>query len=71
MSNKLFQLAEEAVHRAEQAVQQPQSDAETQQALATAKNNLSSAFAQSSNAERAQLRELQQKLDQAASSIKH
>ncbi|OEH91650.1 DUF3813 domain-containing protein [Bacillus solimangrovi] len=65
MGNKLFQLARDAVQRAEASIKQGDSQAQAQ--VETAKNNLSSAYANSTNAERDQLRQFQQQLDNATS----
>jgi hypothetical protein len=56
MGNKLFQLAKEAVFLAETT-----SNTED---IEKAKNQISSAFANSTSAEQMQLQELQQRLDQ-------
>lgn len=56
MGNKLFQLAKEAVYLAETT-----SNSED---IEKAKNQISSAFANSTSAEQMQLQELQQRLDQ-------
>lgn len=55
MGNKLFQLAKEAVYRAETSSNPDD--------INKAKNQISSAFANSSAAEQMQLQELQQRLD--------
>jgi hypothetical protein len=62
MGNQLFQKARETVQLAKQAVndQQPESE----KAIAVAKNALSSAFANSTMAEKNQLHQLQNELDQ-------
>jgi hypothetical protein len=62
MGNQLFQKARETVQLAKQAVndQQPESE----KAIAVAKNALSSAFANSTMAEKNQLYQLQNELDQ-------
>ena len=59
MGNKLFQEAKHSVELAKVA-----DSANQQQALANAKNALSSAYANSTIAEQAQLHELQDELDQ-------
>ncbi|MDX8364516.1 DUF3813 domain-containing protein [Cytobacillus sp. IB215665] len=56
MGNQLFQQAREAVQLAEQAAQ-------SEDAVSAAKNALSSAYANSTIAEKKQLRELQNRLD--------
>lgn len=63
MGNQLFKKARESVFIAEQA-QSGQSPVDPGEAVAVAKNALSSAFANSTNAEKKQLHELQDRLDQ-------
>ncbi|MCA1031029.1 DUF3813 domain-containing protein [Bacillus timonensis] len=60
MGNALFQKARESVSMAEQAVT---SGSNAQEAINVAKNALSSAFANSSTAEKEQLHALQDQLD--------
>lgn len=67
MSNKLFQLAEAAVHRAEtssHAIVNGNELREAKTKIAVAKNDVSSAYANSTTAEKEQLRELQDRLEQ-------
>ncbi|HHY72512.1 MAG TPA: DUF3813 domain-containing protein [Bacillus bacterium] len=73
MGNKLFQLAKEAVHLAEtttMAATTPNHFQEAQTNIDKAKNQISSAFANSTSAEQMQLQELQQRLDEIQNSIK-
>ncbi|MCC3355561.1 DUF3813 domain-containing protein [Bacillus sp. REN16] len=63
MGNLLFQKARETVEIAKQA-STGQSDPSFQDAISVAKNALSSAYANSTTAEKEQLRELQNELDQ-------
>jgi hypothetical protein len=63
MGNRLFQKAREAVMIAKQAAN-GQADVDFQHAINVAKNALSSAYAHSSLAEKAQLRQFQQELDE-------
>ncbi|MCY8143574.1 DUF3813 domain-containing protein [Bacillus haynesii] len=60
MRNELFQMAKAAVHEAEATAD----SGEKAKAVARAKNALSSAFANSTDAERRQLHNLQEQLDQ-------
>ncbi|WP_017754585.1 DUF3813 domain-containing protein [Calidifontibacillus oryziterrae] len=72
MGNRLFQLAKSAVHNVETSVQSASSNpnlTEVQAKIKVAKNELSSAFANSSFAEKQQLQELQQRLDKAQESL--
>lgn len=72
MGNKLFQRAKEAVYRAEtsaHAAFTTEDYKEAQSKINVAKNEISSAFANSSHAEQHQLQELQQRLDSAQSSL--
>ncbi|RSK29274.1 DUF3813 domain-containing protein [Bacillus sp. HMF5848] len=62
----LFQKANEAVGIAEQAAA-GQSDVSVDQAISVAKNALSSAFANSTFAEKEQLHSMQDRLDQLQS----
>jgi hypothetical protein len=62
MGNQLFQKALEAVQIAKQAVNEQHSESE--KAINVAKNALSSAFANSTMAEKRQLHQLQDELDQ-------
>ncbi|MBA2874894.1 DUF3813 domain-containing protein [Thermaerobacillus caldiproteolyticus] len=62
MGNPLFQKAREAVMIAKQAAN-GKADTDLQHAIDVAKNALSSAYAHSSLAEKAQLRQFQQELD--------
>jgi hypothetical protein len=62
MGNQLFQKAREAVQIAKQAVNEQHSESE--KAINVAKNALSSAFANSTMAEKKQLHQLQDELDQ-------
>lgn len=59
MGNKLFQLAKEAVYLAETST----SPEEVHVNINKAKNQISSAFANSTSAEQMQLQALQQRLD--------
>ncbi|MFS0824214.1 DUF3813 domain-containing protein [Bacillus sp. 1P02SD] len=63
MGNPLFQKARETVEVAKLA-SAGQSDTPLQDAISVAKNALSSAYANSTTAEKEQLRELQNELDQ-------
>lgn len=63
MGNRLFQEARKAVMNAKQAIA-GQATADVNQAIAIAKNALSSAYAHSNLAEKAQLRQLQEELEQ-------
>lgn len=63
MGNRLFQKARETVEVAKLA-SAGQSDTSLQDAVSVAKNALSSAYANSTTAEKEQLRELQNELDQ-------
>jgi hypothetical protein len=64
MGNQLFQKAREAVFLAKEAANaNGSSTIDSNQAIQVAKNSLSSAFANSTDAERAQLHMLQQELD--------
>ncbi|MEH7224884.1 DUF3813 domain-containing protein [Bacillus sp. JJ1566] len=63
MGNPLFQKARETVEVAKLA-SAGQSDTSLQDAISVAKNALSSAYANSTTAEKEQLRELQTELDQ-------
>ncbi len=63
MGNQLFQKARESVSLAKQASSGTGSN-DPSQAMEIAKNALSSAYANSTDAEKNQLRELQQELDQ-------
>ncbi|THE11229.1 DUF3813 domain-containing protein [Bacillus timonensis] len=63
MGNRLFQKARETVEVAKLA-STGQSDTSLQNAISVAKNALSSAYANSTTAEKEQLRELQNELDQ-------
>ncbi|AGN35703.1 DUF3813 domain-containing protein [Bacillus paralicheniformis] len=60
MRNELFQMAKAAVHEAEASTD----SGEKAKAVARAKNALSSAYANSTDAERRQLHDLQEQLDQ-------
>ncbi|WP_026561298.1 DUF3813 domain-containing protein [Bacillus sp. J37] len=62
MTNPLFQQAREAVAYAD-SVASGSAQGDKHEAVMKAKNALSSAFANSTDAERAQLREFQQKID--------
>lgn len=62
MGNRLFQEARKAVMNAKQAIAE-QSAADVNQAIAIAKNALSSAYTHSNLAEKAQLRQFQEELD--------
>jgi hypothetical protein len=62
MGNPLFQKAREAVMIAKQAAN-GQSNVDLQHAIEVAKNALSSAYANSTTAEQAQLRKFQEELD--------
>ncbi|GGJ70403.1 hypothetical protein GGR02_002136 [Anoxybacillus voinovskiensis] len=61
MSNRLFQEAKKAVMLAKEAANEQANH--TNEAIAIAKNALSSAYAHSNVAEKAQLRQLQEELD--------
>lgn len=63
MGNRLFQEARKAVMQAKQAAN-GQADIDLDRAIAIAKNALSSAYAHSNTAEKAQLRQFQEELDQ-------
>jgi len=63
MGNPLFQKAREAILIAKQAAT-GQSNTNVQHAIEVAKNALSSAYANSTVAEQAQLRQLQKELDE-------
>jgi hypothetical protein len=63
MGNQLFQKARESVALAKQA-SNGDGTIDSSKALQVAKNALSSAYANSTDAERAQLRTMQQELDQ-------
>ncbi|WP_027408956.1 DUF3813 domain-containing protein [Anoxybacteroides tepidamans] len=63
MGNRLFQEARKAVMNAKQAAA-GQADIDVNEAVAVAKNALSSAYVHSNLAEKAQLRQLQEELDQ-------
>ncbi|MEH7383543.1 DUF3813 domain-containing protein [Bacillus sp. JJ1533] len=63
MGNPLFQKARETVEVAKLA-STGQSDTSLQDAISVAKNALSSAYANSTTAEKEQLRELQNELDE-------
>ncbi|SFA43252.1 Protein of unknown function [Parageobacillus thermantarcticus] len=63
MGNRLFQEARKAVMQAKQSAN-GQADIELDRAIAIAKNALSSAYAHSNTAEKAQLRQFQEELDQ-------
>lgn len=63
MGNQLFQKARESVQLAQQAVDDT-SNGSAEQAKSIAKNALSSAYANSTTAEKEQLHELQNQLDQ-------
>lgn len=62
MGNILFQQARKAVEEAEMEIQS--SGNNLQEKLSIAKNNLSSAYANSTIAEKRQLQELQQRIEQ-------
>jgi uncharacterized protein HemY len=64
MGNKLYQQARDALTQAVQCTD----SAEQQNLVAKAQNALSSAYANSSTAEKAQLREMQQQLQSASQS---
>ncbi|OZM58236.1 hypothetical protein CIB95_01295 [Lottiidibacillus patelloidae] len=67
MGNKLFQLARDAVLKAEDQLRNAQSPTDIDEAIncvEIAKNNLNSAFANSTGAEREQLMEYQNQLIQ-------
>lgn len=66
MGNALFQRAREAVAVATNSVN-GESNVSTEEAIAVAKNELSSAYANSTVAEQKQLRELQDQLNQLQS----
>ncbi|UOE77066.1 DUF3813 domain-containing protein [Parageobacillus thermoglucosidasius] len=63
MGNRLFQEARKAVLQVKQAAS-GQADIELGRAVSIAKNALSSAYAHSNTAEKAQLRQFQAELDQ-------
>ncbi len=63
MGNQLFQKARESVLLAKQ-VSSESGSSNSIQAVKVAKNALSSAYANTTNAEKIQLRELQEELDQ-------
>lgn len=63
MGNQLFQKARETVAIAKQS-STGNGSVDPQKALNVAKNALTSAYANSTDAEKVQLRELQQELDQ-------
>jgi hypothetical protein len=63
MGNRLFQEARKAVMIAKQAAN-GQANVDLQHAINVAKNALSSAYAHSSLAEKTQLRQFQQELDE-------
>lgn len=63
MGNRLFQEARKAVMQAKQSAND-QADIELDRAIAIAKNALSSAYAHSNTAEKTQLRQFQEELDQ-------
>jgi exonuclease VII large subunit len=68
LGNKLFQLARDAVLKAEEHLNQAASQADIDEAInyvEEAKNNLSSAFANSTEAERNQLQQYQDQLNKA------
>lgn len=72
MGNRLFQQAREAVEHAENHIRLATTPEQMTVALdqfKKAKNDLSSAFAQSSTAEKRQLAEMQQHLDQLEQSL--
>jgi exonuclease VII large subunit len=72
MGNKLFQQAREAVQQAETTTNAMMGEAEYGNAtskIEIAKNNLSSAFANSTNAEKEQLQALQQRLEECDTTI--
>jgi hypothetical protein len=67
LGNKLFQLARDAVLKAEEQLRQAESPADIDEAINSveiAKNNLNSAFANSTGAERDQLMAYQNQLIQ-------
>lgn len=66
MSNRLFQQARAAVHK----VEAPDTNQNVSKAIDTATNELQSAFANATNAEREQLHELQQRLESVKSQYK-
>ena len=66
MGNDLFRRAREAVAIAEQSVN-GQANLNSQEAISIAKNELSSAFANSTIAEKEQLHKMQDQLDQLQS----
>ncbi|WP_458414355.1 DUF3813 domain-containing protein [Schinkia sp. CFF1] len=73
MGNKLFQLAKEAVFLAENSANfasTPEQYHTAQTNIENAKNQISSAFANSTPAEQMQLQELQQRLDEVQNNIK-
>ncbi|AEV18161.1 DUF3813 domain-containing protein [Geobacillus sp. G4] len=63
MGNRLFQEARKAVAQAKQAAN-GEIDMNVDRAIAIAKNALSSAYAHSNTAEKAQLRQFQAELDE-------
>ncbi|MBB5325103.1 hypothetical protein HNQ34_002202 [Anoxybacillus tepidamans] len=63
MGNRLFQEARKAVMNAKQAAS-GQADIDVTEAVSIAKNALSSAYAHSNLAEKTQLRQLQEELEQ-------
>ena len=72
MGNKLFQLAKDSVYNAESSSQKAVTPVEYQNAIKKikiAKNNISSAFANSTTAEKIQLQQLQQQLENAEHSL--
>lgn len=72
MGNQLFQQARSRVLNAEvmvHAASTPEQLADAYEEIAKAKNNLSSAFAQSTFAEKRQLAELQNQIDQLEQSL--
>lgn len=72
MGNKLFKLANAAVHRAEtssNAAMTPEEYSEATTKISVAKNDVSSAYANSTMAEKEQLQEMQQRLEKAEQSL--
>lgn len=68
MGNNLFQRAKSAVHRADTSAHSAITSGKHEEAqtyINVAKNEVSSAFANSTPAEQGQLQELQQRLDEA------
>ncbi|CAG9623446.1 DUF3813 domain-containing protein [Sutcliffiella rhizosphaerae] len=61
MGNQLFQSAREAVMNAIKGKQEPSSE-QNENSMSIAKNAISSAYANSTDAEKVQLRELQEEL---------